>query len=106
MCIEELATDFYEIVMDCKRIKGEKEGKKYDFLAYYGYDSKGRRCNFKLTKACSVKPEAEGKYIVIVEKCDINKDKKSRYNDYWIRSICKFKEYDPDNNNNFGGLPV
>ena len=84
----------YEIVMEVKRITGEKDGKKYDFLAYSGYDNHNRKCKFKFTKACKGQPDEEGLFTVMIDSKMINKDKQSRFNDYWIKAVESFKKYD------------
>ena len=85
----------YTIQMEAKRVKGEKSnGEKYNFLAFEGFDKKGNKCTFKFTDKCKIKPEEEGDYIVKVKLKDINKDKLSRYNIYWIRESISVEEYD------------
>lgn len=82
------------IVMEVKRITGEKDGKKYDFLAYSGYDKNNRKCKFKFTKACKGQPDSEGIFNVIIDSKYINKDNGSRFNDYWIKAVESYTVYD------------
>lgn len=84
----------YDITMEVARIKGEKDGKKYDFLAYSGYDKHGKKCKFKFTKDCQGQPVNEGIYVCKIDKTMINKDKSSRYNDYWVRKVESYTDYD------------
>lgn len=83
-----------KIIMEVKRIKGEKNGNKYDFLAYNGYDKNNRKCKFKFTKACKGQPDDEGLFEVTVDSKMINKDKGSRFNDYWIKAVESYTKYD------------
>ena len=84
----------YKIRVEAKRIKGERDGKKYDFLSFEGFDKNGRKCRFKFTKDCNDVPEEEGEYIMTVDRAYINKDKQSRFNNYWVKEVISFEEYD------------
>ncbi len=50
----------YTLEIECKNIKGEKNGKKYDFLAYSGFTVDGKKCKYNFTKACKLGPEEFG----------------------------------------------
>lgn len=86
----------YEILMEVKRIKGEKNGKKYDFLTYEGYDKTGKKCRFIFTRDCKEGvdyPDSEGEFIVYVDKKDINRDKSSKYARYYIKATKNYEVF-------------
>lgn len=85
----------YKIEIEAKRITGEKDGKKYDFLAYSGYTTDNKKCKYKFTKACKTKPEAEGIYTCIVESDKIWKDKQTKFREFWISELksCEVFEF-------------
>lgn len=85
-----------EIRVDFVRLRGKskKTGKAYDFLTARGSDNTGKRCDFKFTKEVDNLPKEEGKYIMVVDKKAINKDRSSVYNQYWIKSVVEFKPYE------------
>lgn len=94
---QQVKKDIYEIQMDAIRVKGERDGKAYDFLSFEGYDKKGKKCRFKFTKDCAENydiPEEEGTYIFKINKKDINKDKQSRYSIYWVRAIESVQDFE------------
>lgn len=105
---EQVANTVYEIVMHAKRIKGEKDGRKYDFLSYEGADKDGHKCKFKFTKeavAQGVLPKEAGEYLFKIDKRYINKDHKTRFNEYWIKTILSVEEYVPRFTENTEDLP-
>ena len=84
----------YLIQCDVVRIKGEKDGKKYDFLSYVAYDKKGRKSKLKFTKTAKNIPSEEGIYVLEIEPSKINRDKTTKYNEYWVKDIISYKTYD------------
>lgn len=84
----------YSVTMEVKRIKGEKNGKKYDFLDYKGYTNKGKKCRFKFTRNCKNVPDSEGIYIVTVNKGDMNQDKSCKFLEFWVKNIVTCKTFD------------
>lgn len=90
----------YTLEIEAKRIKGEKNGRKYDFLAYNGITKDGKICKFKFTKDCELKPEAEGVYTCVCDSDKIWKDKKTKYNEFFIKELksCKVFEYEAPEN--------
>lgn len=90
----------YTLEIECKNIKGEKNGKKYDFLAYSGFTVDGKKCKYKFTKACKLKPEEIGIYKCTVDSDKIWKDKQSKFNEYWIAELktCEVFEFTPKEN--------
>lgn len=86
----------YKIQCDVIRIKGtSKDGKKYDFLTFNGWDKHGRKCKLKPTKSCQDKmPNTEGCYVLEVDENDIRPDKQVRFNEYWVRNVISYTEYD------------
>lgn len=92
---DEKKENTYNLFIHVSRIKGEKDGKKYDFLAYSGADTRGKKCKFKFTKDAENYPKEEGYFCLNVNKANINRDKQSIYNEYWIRGVCNsFEIYD------------
>lgn len=73
----EMNDNTYTLNVTAERIKGEKDGKKYDFISCSSVDKKGFKCRVKFAKDCKNQPEKEGKYIVIVNKENIFKDKRT-----------------------------
>ena len=90
----------YKIEIKAERIKGEKDGKKYDFLAFSGFDSEGKKCKFKFTKSCKDKPEDEGVYTIIVDSDKIWKDKGTKFREYYISELksCEVFEFEQPEN--------
>ena len=90
----------YKLEIEVKRIKGEKNGKKYDFLGYTGYTTDGRKAKFKFTKDCKNKPEAEGLYICLVDSDKIWKDKQTKFNEFFIKELksCEVFEFNAPEN--------
>ena len=90
----------YELIMEAKRIQGEKNGEEYDFLSFEGFEKTGRKCHFIFTRDCNKPIKEVGTYKVVVNKKDINKDNQNRYSRYYIKavkSVEKFNnEYDND----------
>ena len=84
----------YNIQVDVKRVKGEKDGKKYDFLSYTAYDKRGKKSKLKFTKDAKNVPQDEGSYTLTIEKSKINRDKSTKYNEYWVKDVVKFEIYD------------
>lgn len=90
----------YKLEIEAKRIKGEKDGKKYDFLSYSGFENGGKRCKFKFTKQCKNKPEEEGLYTVVVDSDKIWQDKQSKFKEYFISETksCELFVFTPSEN--------
>lgn len=99
----------YEIVMHARRIKGENEqGKKYDFLAYEATDTNGCKAKFKFTKDVAqsgILPKEQGEYLFKIDKRFINKDHKTRFNEYWVRAVASVEPYVPSFADNTEDLP-
>lgn len=85
----------YKIEIEAKRIKGEKDGRKYDFLAFNGFTNDGRKCKYKFTKACKLKPTEEGVYKCVVDSDKIWQDKQTKFREYWISELktCEVFEF-------------
>lgn len=102
----ENAVATYEIIIRARRIKGESaNGKKYDFLSFEGYDTNGQKCKFKFTNAVKNLPVEAGEYTFIIPKAAINKDKKVRWNEYWVREVQSCDPYVPHFDDNVEELP-
>lgn len=84
----------YELQVEAKRIKGERDGKKYDFLSFETFDKNGKKSRIKFTKACENIPEEEGTYLIKVKMKDINRDKMSKYLIYWIKAMVSCEDYE------------
>lgn len=85
----------YKIQCDVIRIKGtSQDGDDYDFLTYTGWDKNGRKCKLKFTKACEGQPKKEGCYVLEIDEKDINRDKQVRFNEYWVKEVKSYTEYD------------
>lgn len=84
----------YEIIIEAKRIQGEKDGRKYDFLSYEGYEKTGKKARFIFTKECKNVPDKVGQYKLIVDKKDINKDTQNRYSRYYIKNFVSCELFD------------
>ena len=99
-------TTVYEIVVTAKRIQGETaDGRKYDFLTWTGYDKDGRKCKFKMVNGIQGLPKNAGEYVLKVYKEFINRDKKTRFNEYWVREIISCEPYEPHFEANVEDLP-
>lgn len=77
----------YKLEIEAKRIKGEKDGRKYDFLAYSGFTNDGKKCKFKFTKDCKLKPEEEGLFICTVDSDKIWQNKQTKFREYFISEL-------------------
>lgn len=90
----------YKLEIEAKRIQGEKDGRKYNFLAYSGYESGGKKCKFKFTKDCKLKPEAEGLFICEVDSDKIWQNKQTKFREYFISELksCEVFVYTPSEN--------
>lgn len=96
----------YEIVMHAKRVKGEKNGRKYDFTTYEGKDTKGHKCQFKFVKELKNDvPDEAGEYLFKIDKRYINRDKRTQFNEYWVRQIVSVEPYVPHFDDNTEDLP-
>lgn len=98
----------YEIVMHAKRIKGEKDGRKYDFMSYEATDTKGQKAKFKFVKELAesgILPKEAGEYLFKIDKRYINRDKKTRFNEYWVREVVSVEPYVPHFDDNVEDLP-
>lgn len=84
----------YLIQCDVKRIKGEKDGKKYDFFSYTAYDKRGKKSKLKFTKDAKNVPAEEGCFTLTIDKTKINRDKSTKFNEYWVKDVIKFEVYD------------
>lgn len=84
----------YKIQVDVKRIKGEKDGKKYDFLTYTAYDKRGKKSKLKFTKTAQNVPNEEGCFTLTISSTDINRDKSTKYNEYWVKNVDSYSVYD------------
>ncbi len=75
----------YKLEIEAKRIEGEKNGKKYDFLAYSGFTVDGKKF---------------GIYKCTVDSNKIWKDKQTKFNEYWIAELktCEVFEFTPKEN--------
>ena len=100
-----VATENYEIVIRAKRIKGENASRKFDFLAYEGYDKDGHKCKFKFTQAVKNLPTEAGEYVFVIPKNAINKDKRVRWNEYWVRDVISCEAYVPHFDETVEDLP-
>jgi uncharacterized protein YxeA len=87
-------SNVYLIQCDVTRIKGEKDGKKYDFFSYTAYDKRGKKSKIKFTKDAKNVPQEEGCYTLYIEKTQINRDKTTKYNEYWFKDVIKYEIYD------------
>lgn len=87
-------TKIYKIQVDVKRIKGEKEGKKYDFLTYTAYDKRGKKSKLKFTKTAQNVPADEGCFTLTILTTNINRDKSTKYNEYWVKNVESYEIYD------------
>ena len=87
-------SNVYLIQCDVKRIKGEKDGKKYDFLTFTAYDKRGKKSKLKFTKEASNVPQEEGCFTLVIEKSKINRDKSVKFNEYWVKDVVKYEVYD------------
>ena len=78
-----------KLIVNARRLTGvsKKTNKKYDFLAYEGFDNHNKKVTFKITQAVNNAPKTEGVYVWMVKPENISKDKTSRFNQYWIRGI-------------------
>lgn len=90
----------YNLEIECKNIKGEKNGKKYDFLAYSGVTKDGKICKYKFTKACKLKPEEVGLYKCTVDSDKIWQDKQTKFREFWISELktCEVFEFEQPEN--------
>ena len=84
----------YLIQCDVVRVKGEKDGKKYDFLTYTAYDKRGKKSKLKFVKTASNVPQEEGCYTLTIDRTKINRDKSTKYNEYWVKDVIKCEIYD------------
>ena len=96
---ETVKKEQYEIVIEAKRIQGEKDGRKYDFLSFEGFEKNGRKCRFIFTKECKNIPEEVGQYKIVVEKKNINKDKQNRYARYYIKELVSCEKFESSYDN-------
>lgn len=92
MATKKIRVDFVRLVG-----KSKSTGKSYDFLVARGSDGNGKKCDFKFTRAVDNLPKEEGKYVMSVESNNINKDRSSIYNQYWIKKVEKFEKYEIKN---------
>lgn len=76
-----------------KQGKSKATGKDYDFLAYEGITSAGKKVELKFTRACKNVPNEVGKYVVEVPTTQISKDRTSIFNQYWIREVVSVKPF-------------
>lgn len=98
-----MSNEYLSLFVIAERIKGEKDGKKYDFIAYKGSTKKGLKCRYKFTKDVTNPPTEAGIYCIKVHKCNINRDKRFTYPIYWIREIEEITQeaFEVENNDSF-----
>ena len=68
-----------------KRIAGEKDGKKYDFLAYHTYDKQAKKVTVKFTQSVTKAPKE--RCFIKVDNANWNLDKSSRFPTLWVKEI-------------------
>lgn len=95
----EIKKEQYELIIEAKRIQGEKDGRKYDFLTFEGYEKSGRKCRFIFTKDCNEIIEKVGQFKVVVDKKHINKDKQNRFSRYYIKQVVSIEEFNNEYDN-------
>lgn len=93
--------EYLSLFVIAERVKGEKDGKKYDFISYKGSTKKGIKCRYKFPKSVLNAPSEPGIYCITVHKSNINRDKRYTYPVYWIKEIGEVtqeaREVKPDN---------
>lgn len=79
----------------CRRKKGKSKstGRDYDFLTFEGVTTDGKKVELKFTRACKDVPSEVGVYVIKVPSTAISKDRKSIYEQYWIREITSCESY-------------
>lgn len=82
-----------QIVVEVIRKTGQNDNGKYDLLSYHGFDNKGKKVQFKFTRAVTNRPSEQGKFVIEVESTNMNKDETTRFNEYWIKKIESVKPY-------------
>lgn len=104
---EETKAVVYDIVIHAKRMKGtsSKSGKAYNFLTFEGFDVHQHKCQFKFKSDCNDVPRDEGDYLIRVDKRFINRDKRTRFNEYWIAQLVSVEPYVPQFAENTEDLP-
>ena len=83
------------IIVKVERIKGEKDGKKYDFLAYTTTNKKGERSRIKFPKTVENIPKKEGIYVVTVESVNIRRDNRVVFPTYWVQQVESYDVFIP-----------
>lgn len=97
-----------KLIVNARRLTGvsKKTNKKYDFLAYEGFDNHNKKVTFKITQAVNNAPKTEGVYVWMVKPENISKDKSSRFKQYWIRCIESVDVYKgPEPKDDYEDLP-
>lgn len=78
----------YEINVTANRIKTQKDGIQYDFLAFSTTTKSGKLARLKFLKDMEdVLPKDEGRYKFFINKRFINQDKSLKYLTYWVSRI-------------------
>lgn len=81
----EKSKNFTTFEVFAKNVKGEKDGKKYDFYAYHTYNKDAKKVTVKFTKM--VKNAPTERCYVRVQNTEWNLDKTSRFPTIWIKEI-------------------
>lgn len=84
-----------DIVVKVERKRGEKDGKKYDFLAYTATNKKGERSRLKFPKTVENIPKKEGIYVVSVDSVNIRRDNRLVFPTYWIQQVESYDVFIP-----------
>ncbi len=78
----------YEINVTANRIKTQKDGIQYDFLAFSTTTKSGKLARLKFLKDMEEElPKEEGRYKFFINKRFINQDKSLKYLTYWVSRI-------------------
>lgn len=85
-----------EIEIEIDAYEKEHEGKK--FIAYNAYDKDGKKMTAKIVRACPIKPETVGSFVIKVRPCDINISTATKFETLWIQNIISFRPKEFANN--------
>lgn len=89
-----------KITVKVERIKGEKDGKKYDFLSFTSNNKKGERCRIKFPRTCTNIPNKEGVYVLSVLATEIKRDSRFVRPTYWVEKVEEYTDYIPEKKEN------